>query len=102
AGGRIGGQFDVGAAKMAVYVGANYVHEFKGEDNVTFTSGGQTLSFANDRLRDYGEATLGITIAQSEAISGFIEGNYIRSFNKDAGNLGIDGAGGRAGIRIKF
>ncbi|WP_373490873.1 autotransporter domain-containing protein [Parasphingorhabdus sp.] len=102
AGARIGGQFDVGASKMAVYAGANYVHEFKGQDNVTFTSGGQTLSFANDRLRDYGEATLGLTIAQSEAVSGFIEGNYIRSFNKDAGNLGIEGAGGRAGIRVKF
>lgn len=43
AGGRIGGQFDAGPAKMAVYLGANYVHEFKGQDNVTFASGGQTL-----------------------------------------------------------
>ena len=102
AGGRIGSQFDLGGTKMAVYAGANYVHEFKGEDNVTFTSGGQSLTFTNNRLRDYGEAIFGVTIAQSEGISGFIEGHYIRSFNKDNGFRGIEGAGGRAGIRLKF
>lgn len=103
AGGRIGGTFAVGSgAEAAIYVGGNYVHEFKGRDRVTFTSGGQTLSFTNNRLRDYGEATLGVTIAQSQGISGFVEGNYIRSFSDTNGARGIDGAGGRAGIRIQF
>lgn len=103
AGGRIGGTFAVGGgAEAAFYVGGNYVHEFKGRDRVVFTSGGQTLGFTNTRLRDYGEATLGVTIAQSQGISGFIEGNYIRSFSDRNGIRGIDGAGGRAGIRVRF
>ena len=103
AGGRIGGTFAVGGgAEAAFYVGGNYVHEFQGRDRVTFTSGGQTLSFTNTRLRDYGEATLGVTIAQSQGISGFIEGNYMRSFSNSNGTGSIDGAGGRAGIRLQF
>lgn len=102
AGARIGSQFDFAGTKMAVYLGGNYVHEFEGRDSVTFTSGGETFTYTNDRLRDYGEATLGITIAQTAGISGFFEGNYIRSFDKNNGNLGIEGAGGRAGVRVKF
>lgn len=101
-GGRIGGQIDMGGPKMSLYAGANYVHEFKGRDNVTFTSGGQTLTYTNDRLRDYGEATVGMTIAQNESVSGFLEANYIRSFSENNGQRGIDGVGGRAGIRFKF
>ena len=87
---------------MAVYAGANYIHEFKGQDNVTFTGGGQNLAFTNNRLRDYGEAIFGVTMAQSQGISGFIEGNYIRTFSSPDSNRGIQGAGGRAGIRFKF
>ena len=102
AGGRIGGEFTMGGAVMAVYAGANYVHEFKGEDNVTFTGGGQNLAFTNARPRDFGEALFGVTIAQTQGISGFIEGNYIRTFKSPDSNRGIQGAGGRAGIRFKF
>lgn len=102
AGGRIGGEFDISGSKMAVYAGANYVHEFKGRDNVTFVGGGQTLTFRNNRLDDHGEAILGLTISQNQGISGFIEGNYIRSFNKNNGSLNIEGVGGRAGLRVKF
>ncbi len=102
AGGRIGGEFNMGGAVMAVYAGANYIHEFKGQDNVTFTGGGQNLAFTNNRLRDYGEAVFGVTIAQTQGISGFIEGNYIRTFSSPDANRGIQGAGGRAGIRFKF
>ena len=103
AGGRIGGEFTMfGGAVTAVYAGANYIHEFKGQDNVTFTGGGQNLAFTNNRLRDYGEAVFGVTIAQSQGVSGFIEGNYIRTFSSPDNNRGIQGAGGRAGIRFKF
>lgn len=101
-GGRIGGLVDIGGPKLALYAGANYVHEFKGRDKVAFTSGGQTLIYTNNRLRDYGEATVGTTIAQGEVVSGFFEGNYIRSFSGKNGQRGIDGIGGRAGIRFKF
>ncbi len=101
-GGRIGGLIDIGGPKMSLYAGANYVHEFNGRDQVTFTGGGQTLTYTNDRLRDYGEAMLGVTISQNESVSGFLEANYTRSFSKDNGLRGIAGVGGRAGIRFKF
>lgn len=101
-GGRIGTQFDAGSAKMALYAGANYVHEFKGQDVVTFTGGGQSLSYTNPRLRDYGEATVGMTIAQNTAVSGFFEANYLRSFSTSNGQPSIDGIGGRVGIRFRF
>ena len=102
AGGRFGGEFNLGGAVMAVYAGANYIHEFQGRDTVTFTGGGQTLSYTNNRLRDYGEALFGVTIAQSQGISGFIEGSYIRSFRGGNENRGIEGVSGRGGIRVKF
>lgn len=101
-GGRIGTQIDIGGPKMALYAGANYVHEFKGRDTVTYTGGGQTLTYTNNRLRDYGEAVVGMTIAQNAVVSGFLEANYIRSFTKDNGLRGIDGVGGRVGIRFKL
>lgn len=101
-GGRIGGQFDSGSNKVSVYVGANYVHEFMGEDNVSFVSGGQTLTFTNDRLRDYGEVLAGLTITQNDVVSGFFEGNYSRSFSDQNGLRPFEGFGGRAGVRIKF
>lgn len=103
AGARIGGQIDMFGSKAAFYLGGNYVHEFQGEDVVTFSSGGQTLSYVNQRPEDYGEALLGVSIGQANGVSGFIEGSYIRSFSDDDfGQLPIEGAGGRAGLRIRF
>ncbi|RHW18907.1 hypothetical protein D1610_01835 [Sphingomonas gilva] len=103
AGARIGGQLDMFGSKAAFYLGGNYVHEFQGEDGVTFRSGGQTLTYVNGRPDDYGEALLGLSVGQANGVSGFIEGSYIRSFNDDdAGRLPIEGAGGRAGLRIRF
>ncbi|MDP3906544.1 autotransporter domain-containing protein [Novosphingobium sp.] len=101
-GGRIGTQIDIGGPVMALYAGANYVHEFKGRDIVTYSGGGQTLTYTNDRLRDYGEAVVGMTIAQNATVSGFLEANYIRSFSTNAGQRNIDGVGGRVGIRFKL
>ncbi|AXB75554.1 autotransporter outer membrane beta-barrel domain-containing protein [Novosphingobium sp. P6W] len=103
AGARIGTQFDMFGSKSSIYAGANYVHEFKGRDRVTFASGGQTLSYLNNRVGDYGEAKLGIEIGQPGGVSGFIEGQYTRSFDNNAARRSdIEGAGGRAGLRIRF
>lgn len=44
---RIGFTTDAGPAKLTLYAGGNYVHEFKGNDRVAFVSGGQAVSFAN-------------------------------------------------------
>lgn len=103
AGARVGGQFALGAGPiMAFYLGGNYVHEFQGEDRVTISSGGEALRFANRSLDDYGEGILGFTIGQTDGVSGFIEGSYIRSFKDGGRRTGIEGAGGRAGLRISF
>lgn len=103
AGARLGGQFALGEGPvMAFYVGGNYVHEFKGEDRVTFAGGGQSFGYTNRRLDDYGEGVVGFTIGQTNGVSGFIEGSYIRSFNTGGTRTDIEGAGGRAGLRIAF
>ena len=95
-GARLGFTTDHGAAKITLYAGGNYVHEFKGNDQVAFVSGGQTATFANQRVRDYGEGTLGVNIgSQRGAISGFFEGRYA-----DGGDY--EGYGGRAGVRFRF
>ena len=103
AGARVGTVFDMFGSKASLYAGANYVHEFKGRDRVVFVSGDQTLSYLGNRTGDYGEAKLGVTIGQDNGVSGFIEGTYERSFKKDQTfHSGLEGAGGRAGLRIRF
>lgn len=95
-GARIGFTHDAGSAKVTFYAGGNYVHEFKGQDQVAFTSGSQTVLFGNQRLRDYGEGVLGVNIGSDHgAISGFFEG-------RDANGGDYEGYGGRAGIRFRF
>ncbi len=95
AGARIGGSTPVGSSTLVFYAGAAAVHEFKGEDGLLFSSGGQTVRLTNDRLGTYGQGTLGLNIVTSSGVTGFIEahGEY---------NDEYSGGGGRAGIRIKF
>jgi outer membrane autotransporter protein len=103
AGARLGGQFNVLGSKGAFYLGGNYVREFKSRDGVTFTGGGQTFTFQNTRPREYGEGLVGLSIGQANGVSGFMEATYTRSFKDDsAGRLPIEGAGGRAGLRVRF
>ncbi|MEO7687882.1 MAG: autotransporter domain-containing protein [Sphingomonas sp.] len=95
-GARIGYVTQIGAAKVSFYGGGNYVHEFKGQDRVAFVSGGQTVLFSNNRIRDYGEGTLGLNIGSEQGkISGFFEGRYA-----DGGDY--EGYGGRAGVRLRL
>jgi hypothetical protein len=95
-GARIGYVADIGTAKVTFYGGGNYVHEFKGQDQVVFTSGGQVVTIGNQRLRDYGEGTAGVNIgSQHGAVSGFFEGRY-------ANGGDYEGFGGRAGMRFRF
>ncbi len=95
-GARIGYVADIGTAKVTFYGGGNYVHEFKGQDQVVFTSGGQVVTIGNQRLRDYGEGTLGVNVgSQHGPISGFFEGRY-------ANGGDYEGFGGRAGMRFRF
>jgi len=95
-GARIGYTMSAGPAKLSFYGGGNYVHEFKGEDRVSFVSGGQTVTFANTRMGDYGEGTLGLNIGSDHGkISGFFEARY-------ANGGDYEGYGGRAGVRFRF
>ena len=95
-GARAGFTTDMGDAKITLYAGGNYVHEFRGRDRVTFVSGGQTVAFGNERVRDYGEGTLGLNIGSKQgAISGFMEARYA-----DGGDY--RGYGGRGGVRFRF
>ena len=96
AGARIGYVAEAGAATLSFYGGGNYVHAFEGEDKVSFASGGQTVVFANDRVRDYAEIVLGLNIgSEHDKISGFLEGRYANGGN-------YQGYGGRAGGRLRF
>lgn len=103
AGARVGGQFNLFGSKGAFYLGGNYVREFKSNDGVTFTGGGQSFTFENPRPREYGEGLLGLSIGQANGVSGFMEATYTRSFKDDsAGRRPNEGAGGRAGLRLRF
>jgi outer membrane autotransporter protein len=96
AGLRIGSKMDLGnGATAVIYAQGNYVHEFKGDDGLTFDTGGDGLAFRNRALGDYGQGKIGVSIGSAGGVSGFVEG---------FGNLGgnYKGGGGRGGLRIKF
>lgn len=96
AGARIGYVAQVGGAKLTVYGGANYVHEFRGRTDVVFTSGGQTIAFRSPNNNDYVEGTLGVNIGSDAGkISGFFEGRY-------ADGSDYNGYGARGGVRVRF
>jgi outer membrane autotransporter protein len=103
-GARIGGQSALAhGAKLAFYVGGNYVHDFEGTGEVSLSNSGGTYTFHGVRLRDFGEALLGVNIATIGAIDGFMEATYKHSFTGGAdGQLTEEGFGGRAGIRVTF
>jgi hypothetical protein len=96
AGARIGYVTDMGAAKVTLYGGVNYVHEFQGRSNVVFTSGGRTVAFGSPDNSDYVEGTLGVNVGSAAGkISGFFEGRY---------GEGDDYRGytARGGMRVRF
>ncbi len=103
-GARVGGQTALAhGAKLAFYVGGNYVHDFEGTGEVSLINSGGGYTFYGVRLRDFGEAMLGVNIATIGAIDGFMEATYKHSFNGGAqGQLTEQGFGGRAGIRVTF
>lgn len=84
-----------GANAVVLYAGGNYVHEFRDDDNIDFISGGQTVRIANGPRGDYGEGVIGVNIAATNMVSGFIEANGAKGTQFDA-------FGGRAGLRIRF
>ncbi len=80
--------------KLVLYVGGNVVHEFKGRDGLTFSSGANSVGFRNDRIPTYGEGKAGFNVVAG-GVTGFIEGigNYSHDYK---------GGGGRVGLLIKL
>ena len=96
AGLRVGSKMEIGGGAVAiVYAQGNYVHEFKGENGIAFTSGGTTLDYRNRAIGDYGEGKIGFSVVSASGVTGFVEG-----FGEDSNSY--KGGGGRAGIRAKF
>ena len=96
AGARIGYVAEIDATTLSFYGGGNYVHAFDRENKVSFISGGQSVAFANGRVRDYGELTLGLKIgSDQDKVTGFFEGSY-------ASGGDYQGYGGRAGGQVRF
>lgn len=95
AGARVSHVVADGQTKIRLYGSGQYVHEFKGRDRVTLSSGGISAAIRDRALGDYGEAKLGLSIASDANVSGFIEGsaNFGKSYS---------GGGGRVGLRIAF
>jgi hypothetical protein len=95
--GKIGGRIGSGIGKnKSIYFGGHYVHEFEGEDMVTFLSGGQTVDFGNTAIGDYGELFAGISIGDRDgAISGSFEGHYATGGD-------LEGYGASANIKFRF
>ena len=95
AGARLGVERTSGANTMTFYVGGHYVHEFKGDNDTLFSSGGQTVRLGDQRLGDYGRGTLGFNVNSGNRVSGFIEafGDYSADYK---------GGGGRGGLSIRF
>ncbi|WP_260600301.1 autotransporter outer membrane beta-barrel domain-containing protein [Sphingomonas endolithica] len=95
AGARLGMERSSGANTMTFYIGGQYVHEFKGDNDTQFSSGGQTVSLRDRQLGDYGRGTLGLNINSGNRVSGFLEafGDYSSNYK---------GGGGRGGLSIKF
>ncbi|TXC73762.1 autotransporter outer membrane beta-barrel domain-containing protein [Sphingorhabdus soli] len=94
-GARIGSKMNVFGSVASAYLGGNYVHDFRGNDNVAFTNNGTTLILANTAARDYGEGVVGLNIGSADGIRGFFEGFGAKG--KD-----IESYGGRVGLRFRF
>jgi outer membrane autotransporter protein len=96
AGARIGSQFGISNGAVAnVYAGAHYVHEFGGSDEVLLASGATNVRLTALEDDDYVKALVGINVAGTGRVSGFIEGNS--EFLNDRQGLGM-----RGGLRIRF
>jgi hypothetical protein len=95
AGLRVGSTMEIAGTPAQVYASGMAVHEFQGRDRVDLASGGQSLTFVNDRIGTYGQGTVGISIGSPNGVSGFLEG--YADYGED-----YRGGGGRGGLRVRF
>lgn len=95
AGARVDAVVSDGPSRINVYASGAYVHEFRGRDRMTLSSNGYTMGFRLPSVPDYGQARVGVAIAQGQIVSGFIEATGDFSSN-------YHGGGARGGLSIRF
>ena len=70
---------------------------------VTFANPGGSYTVFGEKPRDSIEGVAGLNIASGHLVSGFMEATYSRTLGSTSnGRMTEEGAGGRAGIRVKF
>ena len=74
AGARIGGTFGSGSLQLTPYVGAYWVDELEGENDVTFTTTGDDITFVGDARESHGQAVFGFTAQSWYGLEGFLKG----------------------------
>lgn len=93
--GTFGARFGGSNGNATFYGGLHYLHEFAGKSGATLLSAGVDEALGNRALGDRARGTLGVNIAGSRGLSGFVEANG------EVGS-GRRGGGGRAGVRFSF
>ena len=97
--GRVGLRVGTAVTQVRVvtrlYAGVDAVHEFEGRDKVNFTNNGFVLPLSNRPIGTYGQAKAGVSYEIGPRVKGYVEG---------FGDFGsrYSGAGGRAGVSIRF
>ncbi|WP_390585925.1 beta strand repeat-containing protein [Erythrobacter sp. MTPC3] len=95
-GARVGTGFDMGSRSGTIHLGARYVHEFEGEDGVSFISGTRSFDFNNGDFDDYVELDAGVTIGdETDAVSASFLGHVITGDD-------VDGFGASVNLRFRF
>ncbi len=95
AGARLGGTWGTGDVVWTPYIGAYWVDEFQGDNNLAFTTGVTTIEFSDQGRGSYGQADLGVTFQTFYGLEGFVKGEW--NFGGDA-----DGGAARLGARWRW
>ncbi|MEL7691482.1 autotransporter domain-containing protein [Citromicrobium bathyomarinum] len=93
AGVRIGTNVGTDLAPAEFYATAQVIHEFQGEDTITLSNVGGTVSFVSPAIDTHGRAGAGFRARMRNGVSGFIEGTV------DFGD-GVSGGTVRGGVRV--
>ena len=95
-GGKLAGQTKLKSGETLVLAAsAAAVHVFDGEAGLDFVSGRQTQHVTDDRVKTYGQVSVGLTLVAKHGLTAFVQGQ---------GEFGADykGGTGRIGVRLNF
>jgi outer membrane autotransporter protein len=94
-GGRIGGTYGSADVVWTPYIGAYYIDEWSGDNELTFTTGPTSITFSDQGRGSYGQAEFGVTFQSFYGLEGFVKGEW--NFGGDA-----DGGAARLGARWRW